>query len=86
MIREFSYTSSKGTSLRKVFVIRETSTHVEGIDLSLLSDEDSKVISEKYKDFVPVSDKSVKVELEDFNPSWNKAYRQFVKSKINHAN
>lgn len=82
MIKEFIYTSSKGTRDRKVFVIKETDNYIEGIDLSLLSEEDENFIKKTYKDFKPLTSKSEKVELEGFNPLWNKAYRQFSKSKI----
>jgi len=82
MIREFTYTSSKGTRDRKVFVIKENDSYIEGIDLSLLSEEDAEFIKKNYKDFKPLTNKSEKVELEGFNPLWNKAYRQFSKLKI----
>lgn len=84
MIKEFVYTSSNGTKSRKVFVIKENANYIGGIDLNLLSDEDSKFITEKYKDIVPSSDFKEKIELDGFNPNWNKAYRQFSKNKIQH--
>lgn len=82
MVKEFVYTSSNGTKPRKVFVIKENSNYIGGIDLNLLSDEDSKFIIEKYKDVIPTSDFKEKITLDGFNPSWNKAYRQFSKNKI----
>lgn len=82
MVKEFLYNSHNETKRRRVFVIREDSTHIEGIDLTLLSNEDAKFIEDHYKDFIPIADKSIKVTLEDFNPSWNKAYRHFIKSRI----
>ena len=86
MIREFSYTSSSGTKNRKVFVIRETEKYIEGLDLTLLDEDSVKTITNKYKDIVPSNNKETKVVLEDFNPDWNKAYRQFSKSKIDFYN
>ena len=86
MIREFSYTSSSGTKDRKVFVIRETEKYIEGLDLTLLDEDSVKTITNKYKDIVPSNSKETKVVLEDFNPDWNKAYRQFSKSKIDFYN
>lgn len=86
MIREFSYTSSSGTKDRKVFVIRETEKYIEGLDLTLLDEDSVKTITNKYKDIVPSNSKETKVVLEDFNPDWNKAYRQFSKSKIDSYN
>lgn len=86
MIREFSYTSSSGTKNRKVFVIRETDKYIEGLDLTLLDEDSVKTITNKYKDIVPSNNKETKVVLEDFNPDWNKAYRQFSKSKIDSYN
>lgn len=83
MIKEFSYTSSKGTLNRRVFVIKENDKYIEGIDLNLLSPEEADIISKQYKDVVPTSNFKAKVALDGFNPAWNKAYRQFSKSKIN---
>ena len=84
MIKEFSYTSNKGTKDRKVFVIRENDHYIEGLDLTLLTDDDVKTITDSYKDFVPVNDTSgTKVVLEGFNSDWNKAYRSFAKCRIN---
>lgn len=82
MIKEFSYTSNKGTRDRKVFVIKENDHYLEGIDLTLLTQEDADFITSKYKDFKPLTSRDEKITLEGFNPIWNKAYRQFSKSKI----
>lgn len=82
MIKEFTYTSSKGTKDRKVFVIKENSAVLEGIDLNLLSESDVKYITDSYKDFAPLTDFTQKIALDGFNPDWNKAYRRFKKSNI----
>lgn len=82
MIKEFTYTSSNGTKERRVFVIKENDKYIGGIDLNLLSKEDADHIATVYKDITPVSDFKSKIELENFNPAWNKAYRQFFKNKI----
>lgn len=82
MIKEFTYKSSSGVKSRKVFVIKENDTYIGGIDLNLLSAEDALTIQNIYKDVIPTNDFTSKVHLEDFNPSWLKAYRQFTKSKI----
>ena len=84
MIKEFNYTSSNGTKSRKVFVIKENDKYIGGIDLNLLSNDDADTITHLYKDVVPTNDFSAKIALEGFNPSWNKAYRQFIKDKILH--
>jgi len=77
MIKEFTYTSHNETKNRKVFVIKENDHYIAGIDLNLLSKEDSDFIMNNYKDVVPTNDFKSKIELENFNPAWNKAYRQF---------
>ena len=82
MIKEFVYTSNNGTKDRKVFVIRENSSYIGGIDLNLLSKNDADFITKTYKDITPVDDFKSKVVLEGFDPEWNKAYRQFSKFKI----
>lgn len=82
MIKEFDYTSSRGTRRRKVFVIKDTAISFEGIDLDLIPPEDVKYITEHYKNFIPVKSRDEKPALDGFNPLWNKAYRQYKKSKI----
>lgn len=83
MIKEFSYTSQNGTKDRKVFVIKENDKYIGGIDLNLLTADDASQIMKLYKDIVPTNDFSSKITLENFNPAWNKAYRQFSKHRIN---
>ena len=83
MIREFVYTSSNGTKPRKVFVIKENDRYIGGIDLNLLSADDADTIAKLYKDVVPTNDFKAKITLDGFDPTWNRAYRQFSKSKIN---
>ena len=82
MIKEFNYVSHNETKQRKVFVIKENANYIGGLDLNLLSKDDAEFISDKYKDIVPTSDFSSKIVLDDYNPIWNKAYRQFKKSNI----
>jgi hypothetical protein len=82
MVKEFTYTSHNETKNRKVFVIKENDHYIAGIDLNLLSKEDSDFIISNYKDVAPTNDFKSKIELENFNPVWNKAYRQFSKNKI----
>lgn len=82
MIKEFSYTSANGTKSRKVFVIKENEHYIAGIDLNLLPDDDAKTIADMYKNVMPTSDFKSKITLENFNPNWNKAYRQFSKNRI----
>ena len=83
MVKTFSYTSSNGTKDRKVLVIKENDTYIAGIDLNLLSSEEAKIVYEMYKDITPTNDFKSKIVLDNFNPVWNKAYRQFSKSHIN---
>lgn len=82
MVKEFTYISHNETKNRKVFVIKENDHYIAGIDLNLISKEDADFIVNHYKDVVPINDFKSKVELENFNPAWNKAYRQFSKNKI----
>ena len=82
MIKEFNYVSNNETKQRRVFVIKENASYIGGLDLNLLSKEDAEFISDKYKDVVPTNDFSSKIVLDDYNPIWNKAYRQFKKSNI----
>lgn len=82
MIKEFTYTSNSGTRNRKIFVIKENDSYIEGLDLSMLPLEDVDYITDTYKDFKPLANRSDKVVLDGFNPAWNKAYRQFSKNKI----
>ena len=82
MIKEFTYTSSNGTRLRRVFVIKENDQYIGGVDLNLLSPEDAKWIETTYKDFVPTNDFNTKIILDGFKQAWIKAYRKFSKNKM----
>ena len=82
MIKEFNYVSHNETKQRRVFVIKENANYIGGLDLNLLSKEDTEIIADRYKDVVPTNDFSSKIVLDDYNPIWNKAYRQFKKSNI----
>lgn len=82
MIKEFNYVSHNEIKQRKVFVIKENTSYIGGLDLNLLSKEDADLIADKYKNVVPTNDFSSKIVLDDYNPIWNKAYRQFKKSNI----
>ena len=79
MIKEFDYTSSKGTNHRKVLVVKETDSFIEGLDLLYLTSDESKYITEKYKDLVPTAESAL---IEDWDSTWNKAWRKFLKSKM----
>lgn len=82
MIKEFIYTSSKGTNQRRVLVVKENDHYIGGFDLNLLSKDDGDTMVKLYKDVVPVSDFKSKLSLENFNQEWAKSYRLFVKNKI----
>lgn len=81
MITDFTYNSSKGSSLRKVLVIKDTDKFIEGLDLSILSKETVNHIVELYKDYKPTSES---VMIDGWDPAWNIAWRKFSKSKISH--
>ena len=82
MIKEFNYVSNNETKQRRVFVIKENASYIGGLDLNLLLKEDAETIEDRYKDVIPTNDFSSKIVLDDYNPIWNKAYRQFKKSNI----
>lgn len=82
MIKEFNYVSHNETKQRRVFVIKENTSYIGGLDLNLLSKEDAEIIEDRYKGVIPTNDFSSKIVLDDYNPIWNKAYRQFKKSNI----
>lgn len=80
MVKEFTYTSSKGTKLRKVLVIKETDTSIEGLDLSLLNSDIAYHVINTFKDYKPTTES---VKIDGWNPVWNTAWRKFSKSKMN---
>lgn len=82
MIKRFLYTSASGIKERDVFVIKENDKYICGLDLKLLPEEDADTIKKIYKNVKPVTNFSEKVSLDNYNPSWNRAYRQFSKSRI----
>lgn len=79
MVREFTYTSNKGTKQRKVLVIKETDSFIEGLDLSVLNPEVADYVSKIFKDYKPTTES---VKIEGWNPVWNIAWRKFSKSKM----
>lgn len=79
MIKEFVYTSNKGTKLRKVFVVKENDSFIEGLDLSVLNSDVVEYVTKTFKDYKPTSES---VKIEGWDPVWNVAWRKFSKSKM----
>lgn len=76
MIKEFIYSNKP----RKVVVIKQTSTTIEGIDLNLLPDDVSKDVIKVVGNYIPTSNESPHFDNRD--RVWNKAWRKFLKHKI----
>ena len=79
MVKEFAYISQKGTTHRKVLVIKDSANYIEGLDLNLLPEDLANSIAETYKNYKPTSES---VQIEGWDKSWNKAWRKFSKSMI----
>lgn len=79
MTREFTYTSNKGTKVRKVLVIKETDAFIEGLDLSVLDPVTADHVTTMFKDYKPTTES---VKIEGWDPVWNIAWRKFNKSKM----
>lgn len=84
MVLEFRYLNKKGeVKNRKVFVVRECDSCLEGLDLLLLNENETKEITRKFGDLKP-SHSEVRTggKIDGWDVSWNRAWRRFNKSGI----
>ena len=81
MVKEFNYTTANGTHTRKVFVVNDSANHIGGYDLNLLSSRQASMLVNKNSGFTATDSTSVH-DLAKRVGTWDKAYRNFTKSKI----
>lgn len=80
-VKEFKYTGKDGeVKGRRLFVMRETDSAVDGIELTYLSENEQKTVIERLKDH-DVKDSFVKGEktIEGYDPAWGRAWRRYNK-------
>lgn len=83
-VKEFNYPTREGeVSKRRLFVMRENDTAVDGLELTYLSEDTQKEIVEALKDH-EVKDSFVKAEsaIENYKSEWGSAWRRYNKSRI----
>lgn len=83
-IREFDYNSKGEVKHRKVLVIHESDTSFAGLDLTLLSEDESKEVQSLLKEHEPHAfpAKGEHGTIDGYKPEWNKAWRRFNESGI----
>jgi hypothetical protein len=87
-IKEFEYEGKEGT--RKLFVMRENETAIDGFETTYLDEDSVKELSEYFKDNEIRSDFIKSQNFEDstsdkeknFKKDWMKSWRRYNKSKI----
>lgn len=79
-VKEFKYTGKDGeVKDRRLFVMRETDSAVDGIELTYLSEDEQKEVVEHLKDH-DVKDSFLKGDkIEGYDPAWGRAWRRYNK-------
>ena len=83
-VKKFVYpTKEGGTSERKLFVMCENATAMDGLELTYLDEATQKEVLEALKDY-EVKDNFTKAELliDNYKSEWGKAWRRYNKDKI----
>ncbi len=75
MIKEFVYSEKQ----RKVLVLKQTQTSIEGIDLNLLPDNVGNEIVKVVGDYTPSNETP---KFDGWDKSWNCVWRKFLVHKI----
>lgn len=85
MIKNFKYHSRGQIKDRRVFVLQENGTYLNGLDFEYLTEDEQKDVQKLLKDHT-VTDlppKGVKTPpIEGYKPEWNKAWRCFKKDSF----
>lgn len=81
MVKEFDYTTSNGTKSRKVFVVTDKADYIGGYDLNMLSPRSASMLLKANSGFTATAN-TKSTDLPKHCASWDKAYRNFSKSKI----
>lgn len=81
-IKEFEYKGKEG--LRKLFVMRETETTVDGFETTYLEQEETEKLKEYFvgHEIKNGFNKTENFNDENFNKDWMRSWRCYSKSKI----
>lgn len=85
MVKKFKYNSRGEIKDRKVFVLQENSTYLNGLDFSYLTEDEQKDVLEVLKEhqITDVPPKGTKAPpVNGYKPEWNKAWRCFKKDSF----
>lgn len=84
MIVKFNYTNKKGEmKSRRVFVVKDTNSFIEGLDLTLLTRSECYQIRKKFGKLNPShSEEKSNSKIDGWDSTWNRAWRKFNKINI----
>ena len=80
-LRKFDYQKEDVIKSKEVWVFRENEKHIEGIEVNLLSTDDSESLTSLLRDKILVEneeDKDFKIAMKPYMKAW----RKFLKEKI----
>ena len=83
-VKEFNYLTKTGeVSKRRLFVMRENDTVVDGLELTYLNEDVQKEVVEALKDH-EVKNSFVKAEtgIDGYKPEWGTAWRRYNKDRM----
>ena len=83
-VKEFTYPTKEGdVSHRKLFVMREDATAVDGIELTYLDEDVQKEVVSALKEH-EIKDNFSKSEgeIDGYKSEWGKAWRRYTKARI----
>lgn len=79
---QFLYQKGNEISERRLFVMRENDSAVDGIELTYLTPEEEKEVKELLKDHEVGTSFGRGEHIEGYKPEWGKAWRRYDKSKF----
>ena len=79
--KTFGYNKDGVIKERHIFVMQEDGDYIAGIDMDLMSDDAKKRIKEVLSDH-SITNIGNGGKIENYDNTWNKAWRKFSKSKI----
>lgn len=83
-VKEFNYPTKAGeVSKRRLFVMRENDTAVDGLELTYLNEDTQKEVVEALKDHeVKSSFMKAETGIDGYKPEWGVAWRRYNKNRM----
>lgn len=79
---QFKYAKGDEVTERRLFVMRENETAVDGLELTYLSEDEQKEVVELLKDHEVGSSFGRGEPIEGYKPEWGKAWRRYNKASF----